>query len=163
MDNAPENDVVRLTAIWTTNENGQIQSAFDVAQPVILECEYCVLNDKQLSIALEFASDKGILLFIAHDDYIRGPWGKQKAKSKGLYLARFFLPKHLFHDGAIQISVTIYSPPAAADTSLQLKQIHPFAFTMYESFNEDSARGSFPHSWGSPALRPYINYVTERT
>jgi len=159
----PGNNNVKLLSISTKNLDNSVKPEFDVTEPFYLEYEYEVLkNNLQISSSIEFFNESGTLLFVLHDSYSYGEWGKQDPKKSGRYLSKFSIPKNIFQTGVITIGINIYLPPAAANNSIQLKEINVFSFKISDNYNSDSARGNYPYYWGEPAVRPKINNETRK-
>jgi|TARA_Y100000310_G_scaffold34556_1_gene32713 lipopolysaccharide transport system ATP-binding protein len=162
-NHAPGNDVVRLMAIRTKNEKGEVCKEFDVTEQVTLEIEYQVLKEKyQLALSVIIVSHKREWLFTLPDDYVRGPWGRQEPKREGKYKASYTIPGNLMTNGRMNFSLDIYAPPGAANLSGQIKVNKALSITIVDDFNENGVRGSYPYHWGSPSMRPYISCITER-
>ncbi len=154
---APENDNIKLINIKTYDESMNIKSDFNINEDVFLEIEYKLkTNDLQIASSIELTNESGNLLFAAQDDYSHGEWGKQTPKRKGIIKTIFKFQKNLFHEGVIFIGLNIYLPPGAANTTYQIKERNILSFRIIDNYHIDSARGTYPYPWGSPALRPKI-------
>jgi lipopolysaccharide transport system ATP-binding protein len=163
MDNAPGNDVVRLMAIRTMNEKGEVCSEFDVTEPVLIEFGYRVLKEgHQIASIIEvsFANSNQVAIR-AVDDYSRGPWGKQPAVKTGFYNSTCKIPGNLLGEGHIIINLRIFSPPFAANLSEQVKALNIISFTTTDSMATNGSRGSYPYPLGE-ALRPKLDWQTTR-
>jgi lipopolysaccharide transport system ATP-binding protein len=161
LDKATGNDVVRLMAIRTKNENGEACSDFEVTESFWLEVDYMVLKEgNPLGVTVEFQNSRNVVLFVVQDDYIYGAWGKQAPKKIGLNRASFHLPKDLLDTGTINVTVNIYRPPEPGN-SYQLKALDIFSFNVSDSFSGLGARGNYPYHWGTTAVRPFIKCTSE--
>ena len=161
--NEPGNDIVRLTAIRTKNENGMIRSEFDVTEPVIFEFEYMVLKQgHQIASIIELSSESQNQVVIrAVDDYSRGPWGKQSPARNGTYSSKCIIPKNLLGEGKIIISLRIFSPPFAANLSELVKALNVISFEVTDSMRAEGSRGTYPYPLGE-AIRPKLDWETTR-
>ena len=161
LNDAPGDNLVRLMAIRTKDEKGNVCSKFDVTEPFQLEIDYYVYQKgNQLAVSVEFQNSRNVGLFVAQDDYSYGPWGKQSPKKRGLNKARFYLPQDLFDTGTINLTINIYRPPEPGN-SFRIKEMEVFSFSVFDSFSGQGARGNYPYHWGSPAVRPRIKCVSE--
>jgi len=164
-DSAPGNDSAKLIGIYIKNEKGEICSEFDVTEPVQIEVFYKVLTEgEHLTIGLQFHNSKGVWLFFVPDDYVRRPWGRQNFKEVGLYKATFLIPGNLFNTGVIFLDVGAFYPPMqSTPTNTPFDEHHVICFNISDSYHAESARGSFPYSWGDSAIRPKIKCETHPT
>ena len=159
LDDAPGNDVLRLIAIRTTNKKGEIQSNFDVTEPIQIEVDYEVFEgEHQLASGFHLHNDRGDWLFFAPDDYFQGPWGKQPCKSIGTHRVVYTINGNLLTDGVFSLHAFMYEPPMApvSDHNLFYDVTDALSFKVIDTFNKDGVRGNFPFSWGTPAVRPKI-------
>ena len=117
------------------------------------------LLDGLTPILEAYTKENGITLFVAHDDYIDGEWGKQPPKAKGMYKTIFDIPANLFDSGAVSISINFFNPPEPANSYI-LKKDNIFSFVMRDFMDGSGARKNYPFPWGSPALRPLIECKT---
>ena len=149
-------------AIRTKNAEGQVRSEFDVTEDILIEVDYKVLTaGTQVAGGLQFTNSSGVWLCFAPDDYFRGPWGKQKPKALGLHRAIFTVPGNLLDDDTIIVAVGMFQPPMQPTNNNHFFDVHgAIAFQVIDSFKQDGARGSYPFTWGSPAVRPHIKCVT---
>lgn len=154
------NEIVRLIAIRSKNRKGDLESEFHLTQDFTIEVDYMVLEPNQIAVAIDFTNENGTSLFGTQDDYVRGEWGFQKNKLKGLHRAIYQLPKNLFNTGIIFMNINIYQPPSPANF-YHLKKINVFVFKMIDPFNGDGARGSYPYHAGYYALRPKIECTSQ--
>jgi len=159
LDDTPGNEAVRLLAIRTKNNEGKIQSIFDVTEPIQIEVDYEVLDGKhQMLCGLQFTNDRGGWLMFALDDYNQGPWGKQSTKSVGVYRAIYTIPRNLLTECVISLNVSMFEPPSPPTSTNHFFDTHnALSFKIIDTFNSDGARGSYPYVWGSPSFRPKIN------
>jgi len=163
LEDAPGNDLVRLLAIRTKNEKGEVCSEFDVTNSVVFEFVYKVLKEGyQISSFIEVlssSSNQVLLKFV--DDYARGPWGKQKPKRKGTYRSVCTIPNNFFGEGVKLINLRIYLPPSAANLSEQVKALNIISISIIDSMSIEGSRGSYPYPLGE-ALRPKLNWETTK-
>jgi lipopolysaccharide transport system ATP-binding protein len=161
LNKAPGSDIVRLTAIRTMRDNGELSSSFDVREAIVVEIEYIVLKEGyQLASALEFANPVQVI-FVAADSYTKGVWGEQDPVPVGTCKTKFFIPGDFLAEGKILINVNISTPPFPGNQSLQVREKAISEFYVTDAMDPKGVRGSYPYSWGQPALRPRIESVTE--
>jgi lipopolysaccharide transport system ATP-binding protein len=159
---APGNDVVRLLSIRLRNDEGNICDTFDVCHPVNVEIKYRVTKPAQLSVCLEFINAMGINIMVTFDNYALGPWGKQLPYQPGLYMATCRIPGDLLTEDQISINLRIYSPPEQPNDKPHVRIFEVIYFNVFDSMDPGGVRGYFPYNWGTPALRPRLNWTTER-
>ena len=153
------NSEVEIYSIESINCNNKVSSELNISEPMKIQVEYSVKKEQQLAFSLEFIKENGITLFVAHDDYIDGEWGKQPPKAKGMYKTIFDIPANLFDSGAVSISINFFNPPEPANSYI-LKKDNIFSFVMRDFMDGSGARKNYPFPWGSPALRPLIECKT---
>ena len=159
LDDYTGNDKLRLIAIRAKNNKGEIQSIFDVTEPINIEVDYEVFEgEHQLAGGVHFKNDRGDWLFFAPDDYFQGPWGKQPSKSIGTHRVVYTIHGNLLTDGVFSLHPIMYEPPMApvSDHNLFYSVADALSFKVIDTFNKDGVRGNFPFSWASPAVRPKI-------
>jgi len=163
INQAPGNDVVRLLAARSRNQQGYITSEFDVRDPVTLEIEFQVLKaDHKLCASLEFINGMGVWVMHSFDNYTQGDWRSQAPYEPGVYQARCTIPGDLLTDGQMAINLRIFSPPIFPNESPHIREFDLLSFNVLDQMDPKGVRGNFPYNWGSPAVRPQLDWITER-
>lgn len=163
---APGNDLVRMTALRSRKESGEVCAEFDLRDPVFIEVEYMVLKEgAQLSVSIEFIDSSmtasGKPLFHSFDNYIKGSWGDQAPARVGLHKAVCEVPGDLFHKGDITLNVRIFMPPGQPEETVQVREIEALSFRIIDSMKPGGVRGSYPYDWGDPVIRPILTWQSE--
>ena len=163
---APGNDVVRLIAVRTKNEFGKIESQFDVRDPIAVEIDYVVLKEGyQLGVSLEFLEAAmigvGGPIFVSFDNYIRREWGNQPPVEPGYFRSTCYVPGDFLQTAEIGINLRIFIPPSEPWQTEQISEMQVISFSVFDSLNGGGARGSYPHDWGGPVVRPHLRWSTE--
>lgn len=160
---APGNDIVRLLAVRSKNKKGYVTSEFDVRDPITLEIEYQVFtNDNKLCASIEFINGMGVWVMHSFDNYIYGDWRDQKPYKSGVYKVCCTVPGDLLTDGQMSINLRIFSPPIFPNEAPHIREFDLLSFNILDQMDPEGVRGNFPYNWGSPAVRPKLNWVTEK-
>ncbi len=160
---APGNDAVRLHSVRALDKDGKVCSEFDVRDPVTIEINFNVLEKGyKLCAAIEILNTTGQLIMISLDNYVKGDWRNQEPYSTGLFKTRCVIPADFLTEGDISINLTIFSPPARPNVESHVREIDLLRFAVIDKMDSGGVRGSYPYEWGNPALRPLLNWTTER-
>ena len=158
---APGNEVVQLNGIRVRNSGGEITAHVDVHDPFDVEVDYSVLRvGQQICTVMELVDTIGAPLFVAFDDYIRGPWGEQAPHGVGSFRSVCHVPADLLSEGDINLNVRIFSPPLQPNDRPHVRELGVLRFVVDDRMDQQGVRGHFPYSWGVPALRPRLSWTT---
>jgi len=160
---APGDDVVRLHSVRTLNKDGKVCSEFDVRDPITIEINFNVLEEgHKLCAALEILNTAGQLLMISIDNYVKGNWHNQEPHPQGLFRSRCVIPGDFLTEGDMSANLCIFSPPARPNIESHIREIDILRFAVSDEMDPGGVRGSYPYEWGNPALRPRLNWTTQR-
>jgi ABC-type polysaccharide/polyol phosphate transport system ATPase subunit len=158
----PGNDIVRLVAMRVKDQGRKIAAEFDVRTPFEIEVDYRVLREGyQICAVLELLSF-GTIIAVVFDDYIQQPWGQQPPRCPGTFRAIFRVPGDLFNEGQVSINLRIFSPPEQPNSNPHVRLFDVIQFMIKDRMDPGGVRGSFPHNWGVPAIRPRLESRTEQ-
>jgi lipopolysaccharide transport system ATP-binding protein len=160
IEEAPGNDIVRIIAIRTIDQNQKNQSEFDVTEPVIIEIEYRVLKaGHKLAKVLEFfdLNSNQSLMRSLDKQSIDSIWGFQKNSEIGLFKSRCIIPKNTFGESNITVNFRISSPPHQVNLSSHVLLQDGITFNMFDNNQMNGSKGTYPYYWGSE-LRPSFNW-----
>lgn len=160
-ETAPGNEVVRLLGIRTRLTSGDVQGHLDVRDPFAVEIDYEVRQSgQQISACLEFVDAMGAALIGTFDEYVRGPWGEQAPHPTGRFRAVCRVPGDLLSEGDITLNLRIFSPPNLPNDRPHVRELGVLRIGVNDRMDPGGARGHFPYSWGSVALRPALEWST---
>jgi lipopolysaccharide transport system ATP-binding protein len=163
LEQAPGDDVVRLTGIRTKNKDGVVCQEFDVRESFEVEFDYTVLKDGfLLGSCFEFLNPIGHPIIVSFDNCIRGPWGKQDPVPAGNYRSTCIVPGDLLQEGSMMVSLRIFTPPSEPEASYHVREIQVLSFSIIDTMDPGGVRGSYPFDWGGPSLRPRLDWATEK-
>jgi lipopolysaccharide transport system ATP-binding protein len=154
---APGDGVARLKAVRVLSPNGSVAATVDIQEPVTLEMEY--LNrkpDAQLTAALSFINDQGVILFVS-PDWSESNWGA-KPRPVGLYRSRCTIPGNTLAEGFVTVV-------AEVSTRHPTYEIH---FLEHDSVGfqvvDNGEPGSVRAGWGRSipgVVRPKLDWHNE--
>ena len=161
LDDAPGNEVVRLTGAriaFTQEKPGAVLTVHD---PLSVAFDYRVLQPgQQICLMIEVQDSTGTTVFTAFDEYIQREWGEQTPATPGAYRAEFTLPSDLLNEGEYTVNVRLFSPPRQPADNPHCHVREVLRFGVLDSIDPASARGHFPYHWGSVMIRPRIRCQT---
>lgn len=150
--NAPSSSIVKLSSIKTKNENGDIESKFDISEKIYIEINFEVLKDGNSFCTNLVFSRNNQILFQSFDESILRDWYNPKLKKKGIYSQVCEVPSNLFETGIIDLNIVIFNPPGDIDSSYQIMEpkgdVGVLSFQIYEK-NYNLSRGTFPYGWAN--------------
>jgi len=174
-ESAPGSHIVKLKSVSTKDKNNKICNKFKMDESIIVETEFWVLQEgHQICNVLTFyyhsSEESGMVgKFTAHDNYIKGEWGKQKPFKKGIYISRCEIPGSILNEGIFYINIDIFLPPKDKDGSHQTREksrnfdtSRVLSFEIYDDYNNDSVRQNYPYDWPEGDLiRPDFPLITK--
>ncbi len=150
---APGNDIVRLRAIRSLNQNGEVASQFDVTEPFSMEIEFEVFKSGHcLDAGLHFTNEDGNRIFIAND-FQSVDW-QNKVRPVGIHHSICHMPANLLNEGAINIQVSICSNPYVRH-AYEADALH---IKIIDDFKPSGARGNYSRQWPSVVVRPLFHW-----
>ena len=154
---APGDDTVRVHAVRVVDDRGDLSTEFDVRDAVYVQMEYWVLREvERLNVTLEFRNDRGELLFMSTDDSEdTAPPGR--GHEAGLYRSTCRIPPDLLNNGQMFVL-------AKLTDGVRVHAVRPdvVTFNVLDSMDPEGARGSFPADWPATAVRPRLQWQSER-
>jgi lipopolysaccharide transport system ATP-binding protein len=158
---APGNDVVRLVGIRLRGADGGVTAHVDVHDPFTVEIDYAVTQSgQQVCAVMEFLDTMGAPLFVAFDDYVKGPWGEQLPHPVGTFRSTCHVPGDLMNEGDVTINLRLFSPPAQPNDRPHVRELGVLRFAVNDRMDPAAVRGRFPYSWGVPSMRPALVWST---
>lgn len=154
-EEAPGNEVVRLSEVSLKNEFSKSASSFDIRNPVVVEMTYEVLQPgKVLMPSIEVYNDEGICAFVSHD--LDDAWRREPRK-KGVYRSRVTIPGNFLAEGNffLAVSASTYEPHL-----VHFNEKDVAAFLVTDSTDGDSARGDYAGSMHG-IVRPILEWETD--
>lgn len=152
---APGDDIVRLRAVRTKNEDGEVTSAVDVRQPVLIEMEYEVLTPG-LRLLPHFTvnNQDGLCIFVGLDQ--DAEW-KGRTRPIGKYVSRAWIPGNFLAEG------TLFVGPAMRTIEpdmFHFGEQNAVAFEVIDGSTGNSARGDYVKSIPG-VIRPLLKWSTQ--
>jgi lipopolysaccharide transport system ATP-binding protein len=156
LNEAPGDEIVRMTAVRAMNNQKKVTSQFSVREPIYIEIEFSPLkNDVVLDVGFFFNNITGTLIFTA-GDYQDVEW-EGKTRQKGVYRTRCEIPGDFLNEGEIRISSIIttryYNVHVMENDVLTLKIV--------DNHDGGGARGGYTGSWPGSIVRPFLKWSTE--
>jgi lipopolysaccharide transport system ATP-binding protein len=152
---APGNDIVRLRAVRIKNEDGEITSAVDVRQPVVIEMEYEVFTpDLTLLPHFTVNNQAGLCIFVGLDQDAK--W-RGRPRPIGKYVSRTCIPGNLLAEG------TLFVGPAMRTVEpdmFHFGEQNAVAFEVIDGSTVNSARGDYVKSIPG-VIRPLLKWSTQ--
>ena len=125
--------------------------------PVYVQMEYWVLREvERLNVTLEFRNDRGELLFMSTDDS-EDAASPGPGREAGLYRSTCRIPPDLLNNGQMFVL-------AKLTDGVRVHAVRPdvVTFNVLDSMDPAGARGSYPADWPATAVRPRLQWESER-
>lgn len=150
--NAHGNDMVRLSAVRVLGVKGQAADQHDLAQPVTLEMEFCVLRSGfTLNPVFHIYNEDGVCV-INTSNLHDARWGARPYPA-GIYRTRCTIPANLLNDGLYRVSAIV-----VCDTdTVVARQDAAVSFYMRD---DGSGRGNYKGGWMG-VIRPLLPWSIE--
>lgn len=153
---APGDDTARIRAVRMLDDRGDLSSDFDVRDPVYVQMDYSLLREvASLNVTLEFRNERGELVFVSTDDSDGAAPGQ--AREAGLYRSTCRIPPDLLNNGQMFVLAKL-----ADGVRTHAEQSDVVTFNVLDSMDPDGARGSYPADWPATAVRPRLEWESER-
>ena len=153
---APGDDTARIRAVRMLDDRGELSSDFDVRDPVYVQMEYSVLRDvESLNVTFEFRNERGELVFVSTDD--SGGTQPGRSRQAGLYRSTCRIPPDLLNNGQMFVLAKL-----ADGVRTHAERPDVVTFNVLDSMDPDGARGSYPADWPATAVRPRLEWESER-
>jgi lipopolysaccharide transport system ATP-binding protein len=156
-DTAPSfpDNAIRLRAIRSLNEIGNIATTFNVTESIQIQIEYEVLEPKhELNIHLYFSDGAGQVMFVAMDGH-DSPWFG-KPTPIGCHSAIFVIPRNFFNEGQVRIEYLICCRP---HTGLNISVPDALIFHVVDDRRPGGARGAWSNDWPPSIIRPKFSWL----
>jgi lipopolysaccharide transport system ATP-binding protein len=156
IENAPGDDVVRLRAVRVKNDKKEIATEFNIQESIYIEMEFQVLQDGwEFLNCFSFKDESGRLIFssISNSD---SAWHNRK-HPVGLYRNICTIPGNLLNDGIIDVEIVVTTQPDITHAYVQ----DAISFHVVDP-GWGGARGDFTKEWSDVAVRPLLEWKTER-
>lgn len=158
--NAPGDDVARLRAVRVLNQHGQVNTSFDVRDPVSIEMEYWIFRDlNYLDVSFYLYNERGELVLSTIDN-TRDTISGERPRSLGFYRSTCQIPADFLNTGQYYIQ--------AALTGAGSRQIHTIqkdviSFNLTDKMDSKGARGNYhAGEWPPAAVRPLLKWTAEQ-
>ena len=156
VSSAPGDDTARIRAVRVLDDRGDLSTDFDVRDPVCVQMDYSVLRDVQsLNVAFEFRNERGELVFVSTDDSDAAQPGQ--AREAGLYRSTCRIPPDLLNNGQMFVLAKLSDGVRA-----HAERPDVVTFNVLDSMDPEGARGSYPADWPATAVRPRLQWESER-
>lgn len=155
LNSAPGNEIVRLRCARVIDRNNNSEGYFDIREPIAVEITYDVLVDGHvLTPVFFFYRDMDLVAFVSID---QDPNWKQRAKPKGRYKSRVWIPGNFLADGEIMVSVgmTTFKPK----TKVHFDEEFLLSFQVIDSLDGNTARGEYAGDLPG-VVRPLLKWET---
>lgn len=150
-------NTVKFRAIRALDADGKITSFFKVYEPITIELEYEVIQEKYaLNVHLYFKTEFGEPLFVSMDNNC-SPWQK-KPNPVGHYKFRCVIPGDLLNEGRIRIEYLICTRPS---TGLHATENDAISLFIIDDKNPKGVRGNWVRDWPQSLIRPRLKWTVE--
>jgi lipopolysaccharide transport system ATP-binding protein len=154
-EQAPGNNVARLTSVRVRDEQGSTIEAVDIRRPVGLEMTYDVLESGAVLMPnYHFHNEDGVCAFIAHD---LDPEWRFTPRPAGRYTSTLWIPGNFLAEGSMFVTaaVSTYYP-----MTVHFLERDAIVFRVTDTLDGDSARGDYAgHMPG--VVRPVLPWTTQ--
>ena len=153
---APGDDVVRLRSVRIRDENGETTPTVDIRRPVGVEVTFDVLKPGVCLVPfLHFFNETRLHVFTVQDVGLE--W-RGRPRPVGRWTSTAWIPGNFFAEGSMMVHLGIA-------THVPVMSIHIYdrdtvAFRIVDSFEGDSARGSYTGPL-TGVVRPLVDWTTE--
>ena len=155
LDEAPGDDVVRLSAVRIRNEEGMISEALDIRKPVCVELEYDVLQPGYIFLVYYYlVNTDGIWVFQSFEN---DPSWREHPRPVGHYKSTCYIPGNFLSEGIMFVS------PAIRTLNPEIRRLRvndAVAFQVLDNLDGDSARLNYIGDLGG-AVRPLLKWETQ--
>lgn len=146
---------VKLRAIRSLDASGKICTTFNVTEPVTIEVEYDVIEERySLNVHLYFTDGSGQALFVAMDD-VESPW-YNKVQAAGRYKSQVRIPANFFNEGSIRIEYLICCRP---HSGIHATVSDALSFHVIDDRRAGGARGDWNLDWPPSLIRPKLGWT----
>jgi lipopolysaccharide transport system ATP-binding protein len=150
---APGSNAVRLLAIRTLRESGEVASEFKVTEPFSVELEFAVLEAEYvMDVGFHFMNDEGDVLFTA-SDFQDDTWLGRK-RPTGRHKVRAHVPANLLNNGALRVMPWVVSNPGI----MHAREHDALVLDIVDDFGPGGARGHYAEEWSDTAFRPMLRW-----
>jgi len=154
-EDAPGNDVARLSRVRVLSETGTPATAFDIRSPIYIEVVYDVLAAGHLlAPQIELYNEEGVHVFCSHDT--SAEW-RHKTREVGRYASVISIPGNMLAEGMLRAHVSIMSHVPV--TTLHAQERNAVAFQVLDREQGDSARGDYIGPIPG-VVRPLLDWTT---
>ena len=156
VSSAPGDDTARIRAVRMLDDRGDLSTDFDVRDPVYVQMEYSLLRDvESLNVTLEFRNERGELVFVSTDDSAAA--APDHVREAGLYRSTCRIPSDLLNNGQMFVLAKL-----ADGVRTHAERSDVVTFNVLDSMDPEGARGSYPADWPATAVRPRLQWESER-
>jgi lipopolysaccharide transport system ATP-binding protein len=153
-EDAPGNNVTRLSAVRATTESGEISGDFDVTDPVTLTIEFWILRRTRMTVSAHIYNRQGINLFALanfHDPIL----GRIQYEP-GLYSCSCTIPANYLNEGDHLVKLYLTRDDNASIIDVEYPEA--IVFTMRDA---GTRRGEFSGTWLG-VVRPVLPWRGSR-
>ncbi|MBU4288994.1 MAG: ABC transporter ATP-binding protein [Proteobacteria bacterium] len=160
INNAPGDNVVRMHAVRVLDQNGKVCANYDVRDPVSIEVEYWVLEERhRLTLQLYFINEMGHVLFISKDN-LDSPW-RDNVCPIGHFRTTCHIPGDFLNEGLISITYGIDTIDVSHLNHATGRDV--VIFKVSDRMDPGGVRGNFPLQWRHDGVRPRLFWAVEKT
>ncbi len=152
---APGDDLVRLRAIRSRTEDGEITSVVNIDKPICIELEYEVLQPGSSMFAyIKVIDEKGMCAF---ESYENDPTWWKRPRPSGRYVSNVWIPGNLLADGLFYIAPAIRT---IKPSMRRLRVSDAIGFRVIDSL---SGKSDFDDYMGGHdgVVRPLLNWEVQ--
>jgi lipopolysaccharide transport system ATP-binding protein len=154
-EDAPGNDVARLSRVRVLSEAGVSATDFDIRSPIYIEVVYDVLAAGHLlAPQIELYNEEGVHVFCSHDT--SAEW-RHKTREVGRYASIISIPGNMLAEGMLRAHISIMSHVPV--TTLHAQERNAVAFQVLDREQGDSARGDYIGPIPG-VVRPLLDWTT---
>ncbi|MFC2081663.1 ABC transporter ATP-binding protein [Candidatus Bipolaricaulota bacterium] len=157
-ERAPGNAIVRLRAVRVRDEDDQIRTTFTVRDPIFLEAEYEVLQERPLDAYYYLSNETAVSVLVSLDNK-DSPWANG-ARPKGVYRSTCCIPGDFLNTGLFSASFVVSQN--SGGSAMHLEEKDAVRFVVSDSLDEEGVRGGFGGQWPNTVIRPRLQWTVER-
>ncbi len=153
LGSAPGSDAVRLMAVRSLRESGEVASEFLVTEAFCVELEFAVLDSNYImDVGFHFMNEDGAMLCTV-SDFQDDTWRERK-RPQGRHKVRCHMPANLLNNGTLRIMPWVVTNP----TILHAREYDALVLNITDDFGPGGARGHCAEEWSDTAFRPLLRW-----
>jgi len=155
----PGDAFIKLTCVSVSNEEGNVQTRFDIRKPMRIEVLFRVQSEQRcIAPGIHLYNQEGICIFMSYDHNAKD-WASRDFPC-GMYRSICEIPGNFLSEGSFSVSVAINSE--AGQSVCHVFEPQAITFEVFDPLEGDSVRGTNSNPWGG-VVRPMLNWWTCQT